>query len=100
MSSRDRSFGLSGAETGGDAGLGGGCGGGGWKAEDGEEAGFGGKVIWPTARDFSEAETERSSSETLFNVTEISSTLTRSWLSFSFSVLMALPAQPLSTLNA
>jgi hypothetical protein len=36
----------------------------------------------------------------LFSVTEISSTLAKSWLSFSFSVLMALPSQTLSTLNA
>jgi hypothetical protein len=34
----------------------------------------GGAVIWPTASDFKEAETVRNSSETLFNVTVISST--------------------------
>ncbi len=47
----------------------------------------GGWVIWLTASDFNDAETERSSSEILFSVVVISSTLCSSWFSFSLSVL-------------
>ncbi len=55
-------------------------------------AGLGGDT-WLTDRILSEAETERSSSWTLFRVAEISSTLAASWLIFSLSALTYAPSQ-------
>lgn len=46
-----------------------------------------GLVICPTASDLTEAETTRSSSETLFSFWLISSTFAKSWSSLSWSLL-------------